>query len=167
MKKVQGLRDHPVGDTLVHYMLFAYRKESDILGRVQAIAEGNGDADMLQDLSDLAVLGRTYPAPLAAVNVDTALLDQADATCEALSPLLAAATGESAGDNEVKLNPDRAYTYLKEAVDEIRAHGRYVFWRNAARAKGYASEYGRRHRRSGADVQENDTQAAADTAAAS
>ena len=133
-------------DTIIHHMLFAYRNEPDILGRVRSIADGSGDADMLQDLSDLGVLGRTYPEPLAAVNFDTDLLDQVDTTCESLAPLLAIATGEGSLDSETKLNRDRAYTYLKQAVDEIREFGRYVFWRNPARIRGYASEYSRRHR---------------------
>ncbi|MBN2529610.1 MAG: hypothetical protein JXR76_24690 [Deltaproteobacteria bacterium] len=133
-------------DTLVHHMLFAYRKLADILLRVRAIAEGTGNADMLQDLSDLAELGRTFATPLNTINFDFTLLDKADETCEELSPLLAVANGESMLDNDTKLNRDRAYTYLKEAVDEIREFGRYVFWRNPVRAKGYASEYQRRHR---------------------
>jgi hypothetical protein len=130
-------------------MLFAYRKQSDILGRVQSIAEGTGDADMLQDLSDLAVLGRTYPEPLQKVKFDMTLLNQAETTRTALSSLLAVASGETSRDNTAKLNRDRAYTYLKEAVDEIREHGRYVFWRDTVRVKGYASEYVRRHRGTG------------------
>lgn len=77
--------------------------------------------------SDLAVLGRTYPAPLTALNFDMGLLDLADATCKRLSPLLAEATGERSRDNEAKLNRDCAYTYLKEAVDEIREHRRPLF----------------------------------------
>ena len=112
-------------DTIVHHMLFAYRRTPDVLARVQSIAEGTGDADMLQDLSGLAVLGRTYPEPLAAINFDATLIDRAGATCEALSPLLAQAAGEAAEDSAAKLNRDRAYTYLKEAVDEIRAFDRY------------------------------------------
>ena len=74
------------------------------------------------------------------------LLDLADTTCESLSPLLAVATGEGALDNETKRNRDRAYAYLKAAVDETREYGRYVFWRNQIRLRGYASEYVRRHR---------------------
>ena len=30
---------------------------------------------------------------------------------------------------------------MKQAVDEIRRHGQYVFWRNEARKKGYVSRY--------------------------
>jgi hypothetical protein len=36
---------------------------------------------------------------------------------------------------------DRAFTYLKQAIDEIRECGRFVFWRNPDRLKGYTSDY--------------------------
>jgi hypothetical protein len=134
-------------DLLVHDTLFAYRKISDLLGRVRAIADGTGHADMLQDLSDIAVLVRANPKPLEKINFDFTLLDQADTMVNTLSPLLATATSESAQDNETKANRDRAYTHLKEAVDEIREHGRYVFWKDEDRRKGYASDYVRKSRK--------------------
>ena len=137
-------------DTIVHHMLFAYRDQADVLGRVQAVMEGSGNADMIQDLSDLAVIGRMYPEPLQKINFDFEQLTQADETVIRLSPLLATAAGETSLDNEAKLNRDRAYTYLKEAADEIHAVGQYVFWRNRTRYHGYGSEYLRRHR-GGAD----------------
>ncbi|MCX6580051.1 MAG: hypothetical protein NT166_07690 [Candidatus Aminicenantes bacterium] len=40
---------------------------------------------------------------------------------------------------EVKRIRDQAYTYLKEAVDEIRRTGQYVFRRNKERYIGYIS----------------------------
>ncbi|WP_109437139.1 hypothetical protein [Aquimarina sp. AU119] len=36
---------------------FAFRKRSDLLARVRAIADGEGDADMIQDLMDISVFG--------------------------------------------------------------------------------------------------------------
>ena len=39
---------------------------------------------------------------------------------------------------------DKAYTHLKQAVDEVRECGQYVFWRNEARLKGYSSRYFRK-----------------------
>jgi hypothetical protein len=44
---------------------------------------------------------------------------------------------------ETKKIRNQAYTHLKEAVDYIREYGRYVFWRNPARLKGYRSDYRR------------------------
>jgi len=36
---------------------------------------------------------------------------------------------------------DQAFTYLKLAVDEIRECGKFAFWRNPDRLKGYISKY--------------------------
>jgi hypothetical protein len=52
----------------------------------------------------------------------------------------------------VKKIRDQAFTHVKEAVDKIRKCGQFVFWRNAARVKGYRSDYLRRiNRRSTED----------------
>ncbi|MEQ8471570.1 MAG: hypothetical protein RIC35_10305 [Marinoscillum sp.] len=36
---------------------------------------------------------------------------------------------------------DKAYTFLKRAVDEIREAGKYVFWKDPKRLQGYRSLY--------------------------
>jgi hypothetical protein len=131
---------------LVHEMLFAYRKHPDLKGRVQAIAEGSGDADMIQDLSDLSVHGKNNPEPLVAIGFDMALLDEAAAKSDELASLLGVARGEKAVDSEVKVLRDKAYTLLKESVDEIREYGQFVFWRNQERLPGYGSAHLRRQR---------------------
>lgn len=38
---------------------------------------------------------------------------------------------------------DQSFTYLKQALDENRGCGKYVFWRNPDRFKGYISDYWR------------------------
>ncbi len=38
---------------------FAFRKRPDLIARVRAIADGEGDADMIQDLMDISVLGQS------------------------------------------------------------------------------------------------------------
>lgn len=67
-------------------------------------------------------------------------------------------------DREDKTNRDRAYTYLKEAVNKIRSVGRYVFRRDPARVRGYASEYLRKHR-GGVGVEEREETVQAESAA--
>ncbi len=133
-------------DTLVHDMLYAYRRHPDLKSRVQAIADGSGDSDMIQDLSDLGVHGKNNPEPLAAVNFDMNKLDEAAAKSDELASLLGVAHGEKAVDKETKILRDKAYTFLKESVDEIRDCGQYVFWRNEERSVGYASAHKRRTR---------------------
>ena len=46
-----------------------------------------------------------------------------------------------------KLMRDRAYTYLKQLVDEIRAYGKYAFWDNEEKQQRYSSEYLRNSRK--------------------
>lgn len=132
-------------DTILHDCFHAYRNYTDLLTKVQKIADGNGHADMIQDLSDLSVLGTSNPVPLENINFDMTLLAKAAETSSAMADLLAKANGARLSDNKTKLTRDKAYTYLKQAVDEIRHHGQYIFWRNEERKKGYVSRYVQSH----------------------
>lgn len=128
-------------DELLHHFFHAYYRFPDLTGRVQKIAEGSGNADMIQDLNDLAVLGKANPDPLAKISFDLSLLDQAATLSDEMASLLAKANGEKLGDNNLKTLRDRAYAFMKMAVDEIRRNGQYVFWRHEERRKGYISKY--------------------------
>jgi len=127
---------------------FAYRKDEDLVKKVRSIAEGSSHASMIQDLNDLVALGEKYPNQLTAINFDMTLLDQADQMADEMSTLYAGAIAERAEYSEAKKMRDKAYTYLKEAVDEIYAFGRYVFNENEERLFGYHSGYLRRSRNS-------------------
>jgi len=132
--------------TLLKDFRFAYRKDEDLIKKVRDIAEGTSHADMIQDLNDLVALGEKNPDQLAAINFDLTLLDQADQTADEIAALYAGAIAERAEYSEAKKVRDKAYTYLKEIVDEIYAYGRYVFSENEARLIGYRSNYLRRLR---------------------
>ncbi|MCG8322148.1 MAG: hypothetical protein MI921_21805 [Cytophagales bacterium] len=134
-------------DDLLASLRFAYRKDDALLSRVSAITEGTGHADMLQDLNDIAVLGRENPDPLTAISFDLAQLDVAATRADELADLLAEANGDKADQNESKLIRDQAYTHLKALVDEIREAGKYVFRKDKNRLKGYASEYWRKKKK--------------------
>lgn len=131
-------------DKLLRDMRFAFRRDDALLARVADIADGAGHVDMLQDLNDLALLGRTQLVALAGLGVDEALLDQAAALADQLTTLLASAAGERKEGNSARQLRDQAYTHLKAAVDEVRDFGQYVFWDNAIRRDGYFSDYTRR-----------------------
>ncbi|MCG6189707.1 hypothetical protein [Maribellus maritimus] len=51
-------------DDLLASLRFAYRKDDALLSHVSAITDGSGHADMIQDLNDIAVLGRENPIRL-------------------------------------------------------------------------------------------------------
>ena len=99
---------------------------------------------MIQDLNDIAVLGKENIEPLQNINFDVALLDEAATTADTLSDLLAQATTDREENNIARVIRDQAFTYLKQAMDEVRNCGQYVFWRNEERLKGYSSRYFRK-----------------------
>lgn len=131
-------------DDLLADLRFAYRKREDLIMRVRAIADGSGDADMIQDLSDISALGKANPEELTQINFDMTLLDIAMIRAEELADLRAKANGAVLDNTKAKDMRDRAYTHLKEAIDEIRDTGKYVFRKNPERYKGYISRYKKR-----------------------
>jgi hypothetical protein len=133
-------------DELVHHCYHAFYNANDLYARTQKIAEGSGHADMIQDLSDLAALGKANPTYLTAVGVDLSLFDLAETQSVQMANLLAKVNGKRMEDNVLRLQRDKAYMHFKEAIDEIRRCGQYVFWRDEQRKKGYVSKYGKSKR---------------------
>ena len=128
-------------DVLLHEFTFAFRKHPELLAKVQLIREGSSRADMLQDHSDLNVLGKANADLLKAIGFDMKQLARAAEISDELSAVLAVANGEDGHDDNAKEMRDKAYTYMKQAVDEIRSTGQYKFWRDEDRRKGYVSAY--------------------------
>jgi len=141
-------------DELLHTLRYAFRNDEALMNRVRAIAEGDGHADMIQDLNDLAVLGKENTEVLSALNFNTDTLDTAAALSDQMANLLAEANGDKAIQNESKVIRDKAYTHVKVLADEIREAGKYLFWRNKNRYKGYTLEYWQRKKHSSTLVEE-------------
>ena len=130
----------------MHAYRYAFRKDATLLSKVATIAEGYGNADMLQDASDLALLGRDNLGLLNLIGFDVSKIETLENNVDELSVILARANGEKLEGNEPLLLRNKAYSHLKEAVDEIRACGKYVFWKNDERVKGYRSAYLKKYR---------------------
>jgi hypothetical protein len=137
----QAPQAYALRDELLHTFRYAYRNDTALLARVSEIADGNTNADMIQDLNDLSVLGKNNPAPIQAIGFDLGKLDVAAATSDSMANVLAMANGDKAIQNESKVIRDKAYTHMKELVDQIREAGKYLFWKNEKRYKGYISQY--------------------------
>jgi len=123
--KAYALRDH-----LLRSMRYAYRNDANLMKRVSEITDGTGHADMIQDLQDIATLGRDFAEPLVAIKLKLEELDRAAQVADDMAELLAQVNGERASDNTARIIRDQAYTLLKQAVDEVRVCGQYVFWDN-------------------------------------
>lgn len=126
-------------DELLHHFSFAYRKDNTVLKKVMRIREGGSNADMIQDLIELAVLGEKYPEPLSAINFDLANLGQARTTSQAMAELLAASNGSAGETSSTKVMRDKAYTLLTEKASAIRETGQYVFWKDEEKRAKYVA----------------------------
>lgn len=127
-----------------HAFKYAFRNEPELLSRVNEIAEGTGDADMIQDLKTYSQLGLKHKDLLTPIGFDVARLDAASTMSDEGANLLAEANGSKLKGNEQKVLRDKAYTHLKEVVDEVRACGKYIFWKDKSRLIGYQSDYWKR-----------------------
>lgn len=129
----------------IHAFRYAFRKDALLLSKVAAIRDGDGNADMIQDLNDLSVLGLGNIELVKKTDYETKKLKILATEADELASLLGKTNREKQKDSEVLLVRNKAYTYLKQAVDEVRDCGKYVFWRNPDRLKGYRSDYLRKN----------------------
>lgn len=137
-------------DVLLDDFRYAYRNDKSILSKVAVIADGRSRDDMIQDLNDLSVLGKANIGALEAVKFDLSKLDLAAETVNEMSNLLASAKGENGASEQLDIR-NRSYTYLKQAVDELRAAGKYVFAEDESRFIGYRSEFLKKYRSKAAE----------------
>lgn len=142
--KVEAPAAFDMRDHLIHAFRYAFRKDAALLARVDEIAQGDSNSDMVQDLNDLSVLGKSNFDLLTLINFAPTELDVAATTADRMGDLLGATNGERKEESEAIIIRDKAFTYLKQAVDEIRDCGKFVFWRNPDRLKGYTSDYWQR-----------------------
>jgi len=113
-------------DYLLSAARYAFRKDDNKLKTVAYIAEGRTNADMIQDLSDLSVMGSQNPEAFAKIGVEASEFEKASAMSEEMLNLRAKANGTSE-INEERVIRDRFYTLTKELADEVRDCARFVF----------------------------------------
>lgn len=126
---------------LLHHFFHAFHKNTSLYAQTRKISGGGTHSDMIQDLSDLSILGKANIELLKNTLMDICLLDKAAETASCISELLAKSTKQKLENRTLKILRDKAYAHMKEAVDEIRRCGQYAFWKNEERKKGYVSNY--------------------------
>jgi hypothetical protein len=139
--KVFATGAYDLCDEMKHAFKYAFRNEPELLGRVNEIAAGTGDADMIQDLKTYSLLGLKHQDLLTPIGFDITKLSTAGSMSDQGANLLAEANGSKLKGNEKKVDRDKAYTHLKEVVDEVRACGKYLFWKDKKRLVGYQSDH--------------------------
>ncbi len=127
------------------------RERPVAMATLGAIMAGDGVADLIQDLVDLAALVSAHPEDFAGDTTFDApgAVKSARTSASAISEGLSASRADQA-KRDAKLLRDRAYTHLDDQVSSIRAAGRYAFAGDPGTAARFQSRYERRRRRRGA-----------------
>ena len=141
---------------IVRHMRYAFRKDPALVARLPNGTGWASDADRIQDLNNVAVMGRDHLDLLEAAGFDPASLDQLATLSDTVANQCALARGEKASGRGSKILRDRAYTHLKDLVDEVRAVARFLFWNDEARLQGYRSEYARKARQKADGISADD-----------
>lgn len=134
------LQGYELKNRLKKEFRFAFRNHQYLLAPLKTVSRNKNHAAMIQDLYNLGVLGRANIPLLEAIGSDISLIAQAMQTSEELSPLLAETIAAREKLADKKKERDLAYTHLKDAVDEIRRIGQFVFRDDKERRRAYASE---------------------------
>jgi hypothetical protein len=107
-------------------MDYAFRDNPELLAQVSVIREGSSNPDMIQDLSDAAVLARTNSSLLEDAKYDMSNVDRAAELAKELSDLLAQATYDRSTAPENSVARNKALTLLKKKIDDLNKQARYI-----------------------------------------
>jgi len=129
---------------LLHSFRYAFRAHNDLLSGIDGISKSNSRSAIVQDLNDLSVLGKSNLDLLKAIRMDIALLETASLKSDQMGDMAGSINSARRHKSEAKVIRNKAFAYLKEAIDPIRHCGKYIFWQNPNRMIGYTSNYWKR-----------------------
>ena len=143
--KVQAIVDES-RKALLAAMEYAFFGE-DLAKAVIHIKKGDGPADYIQDLNDIIFLARKNLQKLLDTGCDMSHLDRLKEYSGPYAELVAQCTVEEQDRSHIRMDRDRAYTFLVVALEAVRRAARHAFWNDKKRLRGYASEYFRKSSR--------------------
>lgn len=108
------------------------RGDAEIQRKLDAVVEGSGLADLLDDLHKLSPLLDIEKKALKKADLPKNAAARARELAEHLGGGSAERAANTEGGDALELR-NRAYWWLREAMDEVRSAGRYVFRKNPRR----------------------------------
>ncbi len=128
---------------LVSIYRFAFRKEPGRLKSLKALSRKRTLPFFIQGLNDLGFIGTQadYEPLLTAVRFDRSLAERAVEMADRLAELSGRQSADRSPETSGLVLRNQAYTHLKEAVDQVREFGQYVFKKDKDRLVGYRSAH--------------------------
>ncbi|MCP4214810.1 MAG: hypothetical protein GY765_09135 [bacterium] len=126
---------------LIVVFAYAFRSNIESLEVLREVKKKTSQAEIIQSFMDLSALGECSLELLEAVEFDTSLLDRAASLNQELRDSLSYKLAGMTKLTGAKEDRNKAYTHLKEAVDEVRAAGKFVFRKDDTRLPGYRSRH--------------------------
>jgi hypothetical protein len=125
---------------LMHGLRYVLADERGSLRLVRKVSEGASQDDLIHDLELCGQFCREHKAKLTAIGFDTGKVTRAEQLCQQLGVAKAQMEGVRHDVSATNVR-DRAYTYLKQGLDKVRACGRYAFWKDEVKAAKYTIDY--------------------------
>jgi hypothetical protein len=132
---------HVIRKKFLKALTRACRKNAELAAAVERIKEGQGNKDWVLDFLSMHKLGKEIKALLQEVYADLSLIDRSAELHTQLQDILSRMTIDPEKLNESKEIFYKAWTYLKEALDEVYGAGQYVFDEDDPRHALYYSDY--------------------------
>ncbi len=142
---------------ILDYMSFAYRNDPVQLAKVVKIKEGDSAADLIQDLSDISVIGKSKPEPLRMTDFRFQALDEASELASTLGTLAAQAKVAREETPEQKVMRDKVHYLLGNVLKEVSEFGQFTFRGDKAKASKYSIKLPAKRKRKG-DQEEGENQ---------
>lgn len=128
-------------EEILHHLYYSLRSLPGEYAKLKIVAKGKTNAAIIQSLLELSEIGKKNMAALEKNGVDISILENARTKSFELPKLLAKSISAKKEKSENLVLRNKAFYHLKEAVEEVRVTGRYAFWKNKERYKGYVSAY--------------------------
>lgn len=132
---------YEIRNELVDEIEWALGNDPDIKKIMADIKEGTGHVDMIEDLFRMLTLVNKHLDSLKATGFDESLAVRGKTIVTGLNNLLAEANVSRDDYKKIMDVRDRAYTYLKQAVDKVLHVARFVFRDNEGKMNNYRSPY--------------------------
>lgn len=126
---------------IIHEMEFAFSEKPQALKQLAEVKKGKSHKEMLINLLELEIIGRGYADLLRKTYFDFSLLEKLKTLQKEVTRAYADMKLHGNQINNTVVVRDKAYTWLKETINEIRKYGKFVFSNDPNRLKYYKCEY--------------------------